>query len=37
MEELIAQKDFLGVFSGLRAILEPYAAEMKVNADTDVE
>ena len=33
----MADKDFPGAFAGLRAILEPYAPEMEVNADTDVE
>ena len=33
----MADKDFRSVFAGLRAILEPYAPEMEVNADTDVE
>ncbi len=33
----MAEKDFPATFAGLRAILEPYAPEMEVIADTDVE
>lgn len=33
----MADRDFPAVFAGLRAIVEPYAPEMEVNADTDVE
>jgi hypothetical protein len=33
----MADKDFPGAFTALRAILEPYAPEMEVIADTDVE
>lgn len=33
----MAEKDFSGAFVELRAILEPYASEMEVIADTDIE
>ena len=33
----MADKDFRAVFAGLRTILEPYAPEMEVNTDSDVE
>lgn len=33
----MAEKDFPLVFAELRSVLEPYAAEMEVNADTEVE
>jgi hypothetical protein len=33
----MADKDLPSVFTELRSVLEPYAAEMEVNVDTDVE
>jgi len=33
----MADKDLPSVFAELRSILEPYAAEMEVNADTEIE
>jgi hypothetical protein len=33
----MADKDLASVFAELRSVLQPYAAEMEVNADTDIE